>query len=84
MKVIAIKEGFYGGSVRPVGSQFDVDEKAKASWFAPVGDVKAPKAEAEAKSKGKSKDEPKALSQLAPGGKSFTDVHAGKADGDLA
>lgn len=79
MKVIAIKEGFYGGAVRPVGSQFDVDEKAKASWFTPVGDVKAPKAEV----KGKSKDEPKALSQLAPG-KSFTDVHAGKADGELA
>lgn len=80
MKVIALKDGFYAGSLRQRGEQFDVADGAKASWFAPV-ESQAAKADAKAKakeeSKAKAKDEPKALSQVAAGGKSFNDVHAG-------
>ena len=72
MKVIALKDGFYAGSLRQRGEQFDVADGAKASWFAPV-ESQAAKADAKAKAK----DEPKALSQVAAGGKSFNDVHAG-------
>lgn len=61
MKVVALQPGFYDGSLRAAGDEFDVDDKAKAEWFAPVD--AAPKA----KGKGKeapAKQEPTTLSQL--------------------
>lgn len=77
MQVRALQAGFFGGRRRP-GDVFEVPEGAKATWFAPVGDVKAPAA-----GKAKAKEEPQALSQV---GKqqpqSMTQVLAGdKKDG---
>lgn len=69
MEVIALKEGFFGGSRKRVGERFDVPQNAKGSWFAPVEEPKAQrqsrnpaadaeaKAEAEAKAKGKNPDD---------------------------
>lgn len=64
MKVVATSPGFYGGSLHAPGDEFDVDDKAKASWFAPVDGV-APKAKAKDKAKDKEPTEPATLSQLA-------------------
>lgn len=36
MRVIATAVGFYGGSRRRVGAQFDVKDGESASWFSPV------------------------------------------------
>lgn len=74
MKVIAITAAFYNGSrVRP-GAEVEVPDNLKGSWF-----VKADAAEAKAAkaTRAKPKDEPKALSQLAAGTKTFLEAHAG-------
>lgn len=60
MKVIATKPGFHG-TRRFEGDKFDVPDKAKASWFKPVSEVKP-----EDKPKGKAKDNaPETMSELA-------------------
>lgn len=38
MKVIATKLGYFG-KIREPGDEFDVPDKAKASWFEPVVDA---------------------------------------------
>ena len=35
MRVIAIKTGFFGNSLRREGTEFEVPEGAKGSWFVP-------------------------------------------------
>lgn len=61
MQVRAIETGFFGGSrIRP-GQEFDVPEGTKASWFAPVAELKA--ADVAPKGKGKTKA-PETLSEL--------------------
>ena len=57
MKVKALQAGFFGGSLRDAGHEFDVPEGTKSSWFVEVGDFKAP-----AKA---TKAAPKALSEIA-------------------
>lgn len=89
MKVIATETGFYDGSLRQRGATFEVPDGTKLRWTVPAegGDVEksAQKAVAKAGGKGASKApdaaDPKALSELAPGGAKFNDVMAG---GDLA
>lgn len=39
MRVIATKPGYYG-KLRQAGEEFDVPDKEKASWFAPVVETK--------------------------------------------
>ena len=36
MEVIALKEGFFGGSRKRVGEKFDVPKGTKGSWFTPA------------------------------------------------
>jgi hypothetical protein len=77
MQVRALQAGFFGGARRRVGDVFDVPEGAKATWFAPVGETKAP-------GKAPAGNQPQALSQRGKGQpQSFNDVHkkdATKAD----
>lgn len=75
MKVIAITAAFHNGSrVRP-GAEVEVPDNFKGSWFVKVD---APEAKAaKAARAAKPKDEPKALSQLAAGSKTFIEAHAG-------
>ena len=75
MKVIAIAAAFHNGArVRP-GAEVDVPDNFKGSWFVKVD---APEAKAaRAARTAKTKDEPRALSQLAKDGKSFIDAHSG-------
>lgn len=76
MKVIAIKQGFYGDVLRNPGDEFEVADSAKASWFTPADKVEAKAVKPKAK-----KDEPKALSEIAGADrKSFNAVNA-SADG---
>jgi hypothetical protein len=56
MKVKALQAGFFGGSLRDAGHEFDVPEGTKSSWFVAVGDFKAP-AKAPAKAVQKSLSE---------------------------
>lgn len=72
MKVIALKAGFFGGTLREQGTTFEVPDDAKATWFAPV-DGAGSKATKPVKA---AKTEPKALSELAAPGKSFNDALA--------
>ena len=58
MKVKALKPGFFGGSLREEGQEFEVPSGTKASWFVAVEDYKAP-------AKAKAKAEPVTLSQMA-------------------
>lgn len=72
MKIVAIKTAFYNGRRVRVGDELDIPQGMKGSWFAAVA---TPEAEA-AKVKPRTKQEPKALSELKlADGKSFTDVH---------
>lgn len=77
MKFIATKPGFFGGSVRERGVTFDAPDNFKASWAVPA-ETAAAKAVKTAKVE---KVTPRALSELAAPGKSFSDVHKGE---DLA
>lgn len=36
MEVIALKEGFFGGSRKRVNEHFDVPKGTKGSWFTPA------------------------------------------------
>lgn len=75
MQVRALQAGFFGGARRRQGDVFDVPDDAKAKWFAPVGETKAPATKP-------AKQEPKALSQVGKEkSQSFTDVHAKKDGG---
>lgn len=76
MEVVALKVGFFGGTLRHPGSVFDVPEGSKATWFAPATTA----ASEAAKPKPAPKQQPKALSELAGKAKSFVDVHAEKTD----
>lgn len=77
MKFIATKPGFFGGSVRERGVTFDAPDNFKASWAVP-----AETAAGKSVKVGKvDKPAPRALSELAAPGKSFSDVHKGE---DLA
>ena len=58
MRVIAIKPGFYKGSLIRAGNTFDVADGVTASWFTPV--EKASKQEAKVET-----SEPQTLSELA-------------------
>jgi hypothetical protein len=72
MKVIALNMGFLNGSRIRKGTEFEVPEGAKATWFAPVD---TPAATA-AKSVKAGRQEPKALSQVGKGeDKTFNQVH---------
>lgn len=74
MKVIAIAAAFYNGArVRP-GAEVEVPDTFKGSWFVKVD---GPEAKAARAARVKTKDEPRALSQLAKDGKSFVEAHAG-------
>jgi hypothetical protein len=42
MKVIATKNGFFGGNRIHVGQEFDVKEGVKGKWFTPKDGYKAP------------------------------------------
>lgn len=70
MKVVALKAGFFDGSLRAEGDQFEVPDDAKATWWAAVDGAPKP-----AKAKA-AKETPKALSELAAPGKSLTDALA--------
>jgi hypothetical protein len=73
MRVVAVAMGFYAGQRRRVGSEFDVPEGFKGSWFVPAAE--APPAEAAVK------QAPRALSQVGKGKDApsdFVSVHAGK------
>lgn len=72
MKVVATKAGFFAGSLREPGTEFEVPSSFKASWVAPVG---SPAGE-EAKPKPAPRARPRALSELARPGKSFIAQHA--------
>ena len=66
MQVIATKVGFFGGSRRRVGDEFEVPEGTKASWFIPVGETAGAKRRAAAqaeKDKSKQPQTPVALSE---------------------
>lgn len=41
MRVVAIKTGFYDNSLKRQGTEFEVPEGAKGSWFAPAESAKA-------------------------------------------
>jgi hypothetical protein len=58
MKVKALKPGFFGGSLRDVGQEFDVPNGTKGTWFVAVEDFKAP-------AKAKAKAAPSTLSEMA-------------------
>jgi hypothetical protein len=69
MKVIALSMGFLNGSRVRKGTEFEVPEGAKATWFAPVDGAAAKPAKA-------GRPEPKALSQVGKGeDKTFIQVH---------
>lgn len=76
MKVIAIKAAFFNGARVRQGAVLEIPDKTKGSWFAPV-DSETGKA---AKNPGKQKEEPKTLSEVAKGGQSFVEAHAGKTE----
>lgn len=77
MKVVALKQGFFDGSLREQGAVFEVPDNSKARWFAPVESEAGAKA---SKPKAQAKQAPKALSELEPGAKSFNDVHSDKGE----
>lgn len=58
MKVKALKAGFFGGTLREVGEEFEVPTGTKSTWFAPLTEYKAPAA-------AKAKADPKTLSEIA-------------------
>lgn len=80
MQFVAIKTGFFGGSLVNPGASFEAPDNFKASWAVPA-ESKAAKAAKPAKAE---KPAPKALSEVAASGKSFVDVHAEKGDEGLA
>jgi len=41
MRVVAIKTGFYDNSLKRQGTEFEVPEGAKGSWFVPTDAAKA-------------------------------------------
>jgi hypothetical protein len=76
MKVIALEMGFLNGSRVRKGTEFEVPDGTKGTWFAPV---ESPAAKA-AKPVKAARPEPRALSQIGKGeDKSFIQVHE-KAD----
>jgi len=76
MQVVALKVGFFGGTLRQPGTVFDVPEGSKAKWFAPATTA----ASEAAKPKAAPKQQPKALSELQGQAKSFIAVHSEKSD----
>lgn len=58
MKVIALKQGYFGKLIE-AGEEFDVPDDAKASWFVPVEKAARAKPEGEDKP-AKSKAKPEA------------------------
>lgn len=76
MKVVALKQGFFGSALIQPGTEFEVPDGAKATWFAPVTSA----ASEAAKPKPAPKPQPRALSELAGKGKSFVEVHGEKTD----
>ncbi len=73
MKVVALKMGFFGGSLREPGATFEVPDDIEATWFVPADGEQAKAAKP---TKGKAKEQPKALSELAAPGKSFNETLA--------
>ena len=71
MKVVALKTGFFGGSLREPGAAFEVPDGTKSTWFVPVDGEQAKAAKTV-----KAKEQPKALSELATPGKSFNETLA--------
>ena len=64
MRVIAIKEGFFGGKRVRAGQVFEVPAGAKGKWFAPAAPLEKPKAESKVEPKVKVKP-PKAAEPAA-------------------
>ena len=58
MKVKALQAGFFGGSLREEGQEFEVPSGTKSSWFVAMEDYKAPV-------KAKAPAVPKTLSEMA-------------------
>lgn len=70
--VVAISVGFYGGSLRHPGAEFQVPEGFKGKWFKPKADLKP---EDLKPSEPNTKTQPTTLSELSKSkGGSFTDV----------
>ena len=58
MKVIALKQGYFGKLIE-AGEEFDVPDGEKATWFVPIAQAEHAKPEGEAKP-AKSKAKPEA------------------------
>lgn len=71
MKVRALRDGFHGGFRHRAGSEFEVSEGTKASWFVAVGE-----ASKVAKPAVKTAKEPKTLSEAGKDtAKTFNEVN---------
>ena len=79
MRVVATHLGFYDGSLREPGTEFEVPGSFEASWVVPAGSP----AGAAARPKPAGRTSPRALSELSRPGKSFIEQH-GSADDELA
>lgn len=79
MKFIATKTGFFDGSLRQQGDEFEAPESFKAAWAVPAETPAGKAAEAKKPTEVK-KPTPKALSELAAPGKTFNAVNAEKTD----
>jgi hypothetical protein len=82
MRVVATQLGFFNGTRVRAGTEFEVPEGTKGSWFAPVEAVVAQKAVKAAKAARETKDVPTALSQVGKGkSQTFNEAMAKKDDG---
>lgn len=79
MKVVATQTGFYDGSLREPGTEFEVPDSLQIHWAVPVG---SPGSDS-AKPKPVAKPRPRALSELSRPGKSFIEQHGDGLD-DIA
>ena len=80
MRVVATQTGFYDGSLREPGTEFEVPDSLQIHWAIPVD---SPGSEA-VKPKPATKPRPRALSELSRPGKSFIEQHGSSADDELA
>lgn len=71
MRVVATQLGFYDGSLREPGTEFEVPGSFTASWVVPAGSP----AGVDARPKPPAKPSPRALSELSRPGKSFIAQH---------
>lgn len=82
MKVIATKMGFFNGNRQREGSEFEVPDGTKGSWFVPVGTPVAAKTVKAVAARKAATPEPTTLSKAGAGkSQSFVEAMA-KKDGD--